>query len=1118
MAELTYEQRQATEHRNGNVLISASAGSGKTHTMIERAVRLILEENVDVNQILAVTFTESAAFDMKEKLKKALSNCKKDLKRLYNQIALIPTSDISTLHSFCARLIRSYFFEVGLSPDFSIMDEVSSKAMKEECVQKTFKEFYDSESQWFYTIVDRHASSRTDKSLKELVLSAYNFCDSEQNPQQIMDNFVEVYSEQNFEDLLSQYKSDLNSQINLLIKDVKYAYSVLKKDVNVKKGAEFTLSLLTDLQIMLEAQDVYVVKKPMESLRARFNFERKLTEEQEQIKELVKTSREKLKKIILRFDKNLSLNKEQERLQLNTLREHTQYFVNILKRFSQIYANEKREENCLDFNDLEHFALQILQNNDIRENIKKKYKHIFVDEYQDINGVQESIISLLENDNLYMVGDIKQSIYGFRGCRPEFFANKFATMQREGKKVLSLNHNFRSAKEVIDMVNKIFCYSMTKEVFGFDYKGNAELVLGGIYPENKTGRAKLHLLEKQINSTQTEKPRIYNILEEIKKPEQIKDNHVVSLLTEIINEELGKTYYDIKEKREKQVGYNDIAILTRNKHNGYVQNLVKGLNQHGISVMSSVKENICDFAEIMMIINALKLIDCFEQDIALASTLLSPIGKFTEEDLACVISAYLDTESAKEDKEWSFLEAYNYYIKNVDTGLSKKLEAFNNYISKLSFSAHFLGAYGTINNLIKDNDIESYLYAQNDGNKKVQRLNRLIQATLDGDKKLTLNEFLNKVESSSDAFTISYNQDEEAVKMMTIHASKGLEFPVVIVCGLERTMADDDDDLLFSRKHGFAFKYYDDEKRIKKDTVLRGVIKEEMQRERVKEELRLFYVATTRATYSLHLTYEGKYNKREEIFSHAERFIDYVPNSVNTIEHTIDEFKFTEVKSQSRKIIISQAEEEVKQKMLKQFEYVYPFEVDTTLPLKLSVTKAMNTDEQNLVHLIFDEPMPDKESGTIAHKIMENFDFDSKFNLYEQIGQMIDKGVLNQEQVDKVNIERIQNAINSGVFDCIKATKLYREKVFLMQIEAKQVLQTLSEEKVVLQGIIDLLSIKDDSAIVIDYKYSSLDKESLKRQYHKQLELYSQAVHRVLEKNIKKMIIVNLFTGETIEI
>ncbi len=1118
MAELTFEQRQAIEHKNGNILISASAGSGKTHTMIERAVRLILEENVDVNQILAVTFTESAAFDMKEKLKKALSNCKKDVKRLYNQIALIPTSDISTLHSFCARLIRSYFFEVGLSPDFSIMDEVSSKAMKEECVQKAFKEFYDSESQWFYTIVDRHASSRTDKSLKELVLSAYNFCDSEQNPQQIMDKFLDVYSQENLEELLYQYKIDLDSQIKLLIKDVKYAYSTLKKDAGVKKGAEFALFFLTDLQIMLEAQDVYVVKKPMESLRARFSFERKLTEEQEQAKELVKTSREKLKKIISRFDKNLSLNKEQERLQVNTLREHTQYFVNILKRFSQIYANEKREENCLDFNDLEHFALQILQNKDIRESVKKKYKHIFVDEYQDINGVQESIISLLENDNLYMVGDVKQSIYGFRGCRPEFFSNKYETMQKEGKKVLSLNHNFRSAQEVINMVNKIFCYSMTKEAFGFDYKGSAELVSGGIYPKDKIGRARLHLLEKQSQLTQAESPRIYNILEEIKKPEQIKENHVVSLLTEIINEELGKTYYDIKEKREKQVGYNDIAILTRNKHNGYVQNLVKGLNQHGISVISSVKENICDFAEIKMIINALKLVDCFEQDIALASTMLSPIGNFAEEDLARIVSEYVDTESAKENKDWSFLDAYNYYIKSVDTELAERLIDFNNYIENLSFSACFLGAYGTINKLIRDNDIESYLYAQNDGNKKVQRLNRLIQATLDGEKKLTLNEFLNKVEISPDAFTISYNQDEESVKMMTIHASKGLEFPVVIVCGLERTMADDDDDLLFSRKYGFAFKYYDDEKRIKKDTLLRGVIKEEMQRERVREELRLFYVATTRATYSLHLTYEGKHNKREEIFSGAEKFIDYVPNIVNTTEHTIDEFKFTEVKSQSRKILISQAEEDVKEKMQKQFAFEYPFLVDTTLPLKLSVTKVMNADEKNLVHLIFDEPMPDKERGIIAHKIMENFDFNCKFNLYEQIRQMIDKGVLNQEQVDKVNIGRIQNAINSGVFDCVKSTNLYREKVFLMQVEAKKVLKTTSNESVVIQGVIDLLSIKDEDAIVIDYKYSSLDRESLKKQYHMQLELYADAVHRVIDKNIKKMIIVNLFTGETIEI
>ncbi len=1120
MAKFTQEQLQAVEHKSGNILISASAGSGKTHTMISRLVRLVMLENVDVNQILAVTFTEKAAFDMKEKLKNALMGAQDgDKSRLYRQIALIPTCDISTLHAFCARLIRLYFYEVGLSPDFNILDEALATTMRNDCIEKTFKEFYDANQDWFYVLVDRHAFARSDSLLKELVISAYLFASSEQNPDQLLDKYQSEYKKENFEELLNKYYQMLKSQVGLLEKDLLQVYNLLQEQ-GLEKGAEFTKTLLADIQIVMNANDVYIVKGHFENFGARLNFERNLTDEQEELKATVKSCREKFKKIIERFSKHLS-SKDIDFASIEKISKDTEHFVSIVKRFTQIYDAEKRDENVLDFTDLEHFALKILQSPIIIEDIRKKYKYVFVDEYQDINGVQESIINLIANDNLFMVGDVKQSIYGFRGCRPDFFASKFESMQKNGQKVLSLNHNFRSAKAIIDMVNQVFCYSMTKDYFEREYKGNAELISGGVYPQDKTGRAILHILEKEEKKKNVEEaPRVYNILQEINNSVGLQDNHTASLITEIINEELGKTYYDFKSGCDRQITYSDIAILTRNKHNGYVEGLVKGIIMHGIPVVSDVKENVIDYPEIQMIINVLKLVDNFSQDIPLASTLLSPIANFTNDDLAKIVCEFSHTDSAKSNKKWSFIHAYNYYLENIENDISLRLKEFSNYVDELTFTAQFIGAEGVLNKIINDKDIESYLLAKHNGTKKVALLNRLIYASIECDKKLTVKEFLDKIQNAPESFSYADSQQEDAVNVMTIHASKGLEFPVVIVCGLERNMnlEDNSGDVLFSREHGLAFMHYDDEKRIKSETLLRAVIKEQNKINAVKEELRLFYVALTRATYSLHMVYEGELKTRRDNFAGAEKFIDYIPNSIRLKTHSPSDFAFAELKSDTKKIIISQSDKDIALQMQERFLKKYPFEMDTVLPLKLGVTTVSSGDNEGLVHLLFDEPTPDIEKGIIAHKIMEYFDFNSGLDLYAQVLVMIEKQILSKEQVQKVNLQRIQNVISSGAFEGIKGTKLYREKMFLTCVDADLVADTTSKEQIVLQGVIDLLSIADDGAIIIDYKYSSLDSESLKKQYHKQLELYAHATQKVLNLSVKKMVVVNLFTGEIVNI
>lgn len=1118
MPELKKEQAEAVFHERGDILVSASAGSGKTYTMIERVKRLVTEKNVDVSEILAVTFTEASAADMKEKLKKALIEKigGENDARLVGQLAAVSTADISTLHSFCGRLIRTYFFTAGVSPDFSIIDEADAKVMRRECVDRVFKEFYDSGDERFYDIVDRHASGRSDEKLKELVLKAYSFCDSEAEPEKSYDLFISNYSERGNAFILSEYKRILDGELQDLLLPLEEAIEAFEFS-GLAKGKAFVETLYADIKSVLNSDDVYFVKN-YENYALKVDFERKLDETLSEYKAEAVAVRDKVKKLFKKFAKHLT-DRSTDNGRLEGLCAHTEEFVKILKRFGEIYSKEKRQENLLDFNDLEHYALKILSDGEIVSAVRKKYKYVFVDEYQDTNGVQEEIISRIANDNLFMVGDVKQSIYGFRGCRPEIFAKKYAHMEKNGQKVLMLNDNFRSASAVINTVNDIFRYCMTEKYFGENYAGRSELRAGGIYPEGCDGRAELHFLKKADKEKEEELPRVYDVLKEAENSEGDKTASVASLLTEIINDELTKAFYDTKEKKFKQVTYKDIAVLTRNKNGTYVSELVKGLSRHGIPVTSDVKENVCDFPEISMMVCALKAVDCFSQDIPLAATLKSPIGGFSDEDLAEIVCFYRDERS--ENKDVGFCDAYRYYISNAETELKNRLKDFDEYFAKIRYIADFVGAHGVLERLIKDKNIEANLFAERSGKLKVSRLRRFVSASVAGGKRYTVKEFLYKAETSPEAFGFSECGDEDTVKVMTIHASKGLEFPVVIVCGLERQMNDEEEsgDVLFSREHGFAFKYYDDEKRTTYETPLRGVIREKMRKERMKEEMRLFYVATTRATYSLHLTFEGKEDKRSEKFTGAEHFLDYIPSFLPVTVHLEEDFDFTNLKAGVRKVLIGQADFFKTEKIRKNINFSYPFAADTAVPLKSNVTEAaiVYADENAFAHVLFDEPSPDTEKGLIAHKLLEYYRFGGEaFSV--QVDGMVKAGILDYERLDKINLERIKRAVTGGAFDCVAGMKLYREKSFLVGIPANMLFETESTEEVAVQGIIDLLAIDGDKAVIIDYKYSSLERESLKLKYAKQLDLYAYAAEKVLKKKVVKKTLVNLFTGETVDL
>lgn len=1113
MPEYTKEQRQAVFHDKGDILVSASAGSGKTYVMIERLIRLVSEKKAGVKDILAVTFTEAAASEMKEKLKKALND-----KISEGNLSLIPevlevsTADISTMHSFCGKLIRTHFYTVGVAPDFKIIDAQQASTLKEDCMQKTFRELYESKEPWFINLLDCHAKKRLDGGLKALVFSLYDFFESEADPEKSYSVFEELYSEKGFEAVCKDYKKLIDEKLINYLDRLKICINYLNAK-GLKKGSDFCLQLFNDLSSML-SENLFGLKK-FENYSLKLSFETKLSEEATKIKEETKEIRESVKDLIKEACASFS-DSISERQKLPHLMEHAKNLVKVLRAFKQTYANAKSQDNLLDFNDLEHFALKVLQDDTAREAIQAKYKYIFIDEYQDTNGVQESIINMLSSNNVFMVGDEKQSIYGFRGCRPEFFRDKFEKMKKNGQTTVVLNDNFRSCQAVLDAVNQIFGYAMTSEFYGSDYRGNFDLKNGKVYPDEYQGRFALHYFHKtRAEKAPPETPRVYDVLEELDKPEDEEISGEVALICDIILKELGKEYYDFKEKTTKRIGYSDIAILAGHSGNAYVTKMVNGLVSRNIPVTSSVKQNLCDFPEIMLFIALLNLLDNSKQDIPLATVLKSPIVGLTDEDLAEIVTYF---RNAKEIG--GFYSAVDFYAENNQSEIAKKLIKFKNYLEKTRLLADYYGASDILERVILDCSLMPYFYAQTNGESAVRRIKQFISLARSGSTKQTIKEFLKKIKASPESFQVAECNEENTVRVMTVHASKGLEFPVVIVVETASRFIGSGvggDEVLLDREYGFALKYYDVEERKTSETILRSLIKLKAKNDNMKEAMRLFYVATTRAKYSMHLVYGSSKDNRKERFTGAKAYVDFIPLCIESKNYQAEDFDFINLKDEKRTVLLSKSDIHAEEQMRKNFSFRYPCLEETALPLKTGVTTAIKDSQEDVhVYYVYQEDKTDAERGVIAHKIMELYNPNGK-DFLTQVQNMIDDGCLTKEQVEKINLSRLKKVIEDGALKNFTG-KLYREQPFMVNVPANLIFPVATEENVLVQGIIDLLEINGETARIADYKYSALTVDSLVSKYRKQLDLYTYAVEKVTGKKVVERVLINVYSGETVKI
>ena len=1096
--DITREQLAAIES-SGKVIVSASAGSGKTFVMIQKLVAAI-DSGVDLDSVLAVTFTKKAAAQMKEKLRTALigamagaDNDKKN--KLKIQLSKIPSADISTIHSFCARLLRTYFYAVGVDGTFDIIssDDSLSREYKERVISSMFERYYDEDNENFKTLLSCYRRKRGDRYLQGLILSSYEELRINADYIELLDEAQKLYTDEGFDRVCSGFAAVADEKYKRLLAEVK------KFENDFYHPNPAYGKIIGEMILALENSiggDIFAPQLPLTQTRKpadKTDGEKELGEQFKKFKEGINSRYKAVRGDIC--------GREIEKERFFASGTVAKAFSEVLKDFDREYTELKRDENKLDYNDLEHLTLKLLKDGEIRREINAKYSCVFVDEYQDVNPVQEEIISGIGGFNIFLVGDVKQAIYGFRGSKSLFFAEKYNSFEGGDGKALRLPHNFRSSDGVLAFVNKLFSKVMTEESCGFNYSGGSEMIRGGFYPKDY-GSATIHIFGK--DEADEEELEVYSVRDGVA---ELKHSREALAVLNIVEKELSSKHYDLKTGEMVNTQPGDICILTR-KRNRAAEGIVRALEDAGYSVAGAQGVDITTRPEVRQMLDILSYIDNKQQDIPLATCLLSPLGGLSVDELAAIRVA------CKGKGRVSFRECCRLYIKYYDNGIAEKLRSFRKKIESLRDLAEVFTAAEMIDKILED----TYLEAEYSKGEKLKNLRRLAE---EGEK-ISVSALLAKLKSGYEISAPSAAA-LDSIKIMTMHASKGLEFPVVIISDISATFkGKDSSELPLDEKFGFAPKCFDREKMLTDETVLRKLIKERTTREELKNELNLFYVACTRAMCNLHILCE------EETEFNAAQVMD--ANSYSKL-FDLSLFNPEEIKmheaneKEEQATLIAQPDMQLYEKINSHFAKGYAAADSVNLPVKSSASAILKMGEEDTVYakqLFGGEGETGTEKGIAYHRFLELCDFNIKDGqgIESELNGFLNDGLISEQQLKLLDCGTLTEILNIPIFSKLGGAKLFREQEFLCMLPANEIMPTAARDKVLLQGAIDLLAKTGSGYKIIDYKYSHKDGQKLIETYSKQLALYKKAVALITGTDEGKIetIIVNIFRKEQINL
>lgn len=1015
MAEVkwTNEQLQAIQEKDSNILVAAAAGSGKTAVLVERIIHKIIDEQMDIDKILVVTFTNAAASEMRERILEAIYKKLEENPEnvhLQRQIILLNKASICTIHSFCLDVIHNHFYEIDLPSNFKIADTAEIDLLKQEVLDDLFEQKYTENDKDFIELLENYTNYRGDEALQELVLKIYKFIQSSPFPLKWLQEKLELLkiedkdiSQTIWGKLIIQAVEDDIQESIMQLETVKSKMALYPEMTKFYQKICEDLIIIKDLQNYNSWDELYI--KLLNFNFSKWPVDKKVTND---LKEDSKEIRDKVKKHIKeKTAKLLSCPQEQAVKDLKIITPILEKLANLVTEFTKNFAEKKKEKNCIDFNDIEHFALKILldENNnptEVAKKYKEKFEEIAIDEYQDSNLVQEAILtSISKGNNIFMVGDVKQSIYKFRQARPELFLQKYDEYKNKEEKTqednlkIQLFRNFRSRQNILNITNLVFESIMSKELGDINYNENEYLNYGASYPEpeeikNYAGIAELDIIDLKEDESIT----AFEGEEDEEEQERVEDDVLEAKFVANKIQELLNSDYMVFDKKlgYRKIRPKDIVILLRATSN-LSPIYEKEISDLELPVFSDTSGTYLDTVEIQTILSVLKIIDNPLQDIPLVVVLRSSICNFTDNDLITIRLT---------DRNCNFYEALIKTRLICDGDLKNKIESFLEKLEKWKSISQYMPLDEFIWQIYLDTGYYQYVGLLPNGAMRQANLKTLFEKAKQYEKAsfkglFNFIQFIDKLKKQNGDLASAklIGENEDVIRIMSIHKSKGLEFPVVFLCNSHKkfNMQDLNDIILLHQDIGFGPTIMDTTKKIKYSSIAKDAIKLKMKQETFSEEQRILYVALTRAKEKLYITgrskdftkyvqdknkvlemYESENIKLDaKLMKKANSYLDwimyvYLFNQGRTITLKGEQYKLSDIitlnvsnkkdllktlakeevveqidlKEKIGQILKNKSDEENKksdQALKELLEWKYDYIVDTTLPTKSSVTK-----------------------------------------------------------------------------------------------------------------------------------------------------------------------------------
>lgn len=1092
----TTEQQQVIDLRNRNILVSAAAGSGKTAVLVERIVKIITDKNhpVDIDHLLIVTFTNAAAAEMRERIGNAIEKALDEQpgnEHLLRQLTLIHNAQITTIDSFCLYVVRNHFHEIDLEPNFRIGDEGELKLLREDVLGRVLEQNYEEPSEAFSDFVEGYASGRTDAALNEMILQLYEFSRSYPWPEKWLDSFVGIYRIENREELdRAEWLAPLTQNIRFVLKDceqlLRQALAVTQQDDGPDMYEKAVRSDLEKYESLSKLTSFCELSGALSDIKYdRLASSRGFEGDPDKL-ELVKSLREQAKDVVKKLCRQYFFCSPEMMIgQLERTEPMLEEVVRLTKQFADEFAAAKRRKNLVDFHDVEHFALQILVDEETEkakktaEEFRDTFEEIMIDEYQDSNEVQETLLRSISREergenNIFMVGDVKQSIYRFRLARPELFMKKYDSYSLEESTTqrIDLHKNFRSREEVLTCTNDIFYKIMVRSLGNVEYDAEAALYPGASYPVSADFTPEILLADSN---------------DELLEDTELTDKK--TLEAKIVAEEI-KHLMKTQQVTDKAAGtlraarYSDIVILLRSL-SGWADSLVEVLNGNGIPAHTVSSTGYFSTVEVQTVLSMLRLLDNPRQDIPMAAVLRSPMAGLTDEELAVLRledgsvpfhEAVLelaeglyeedgqkeisDSEADSEADQKQGRNADGKKEDDIETTAHRKLLKFYKKYRQLRQLVPDTPIHELIEIILRETGYGHYVAAMPAGSRRTANLNMLLEkaAAYEKTSYKGLFHFVRYIDELQ-KYDVDFGEadmvgeNEDVVRIMSIHKSKGLEFPIVIVSGMGKNFNKQDtrSKMVLHPELGIGLDYMDGKKRIKSPTIAKKAIAKQIELENLGEELRVLYVALTRAKEKLILTGTLKdapeklefFRQQANLSKAADRPLSYLTREgasgyldwilpavlsygdkypvriVEAAELVLDEVENQLEQNEDlteRIEEIEAADTQLVGQLKQRFSQRYPYQVDVLRKNKYSVSelkhRAMRerfeAEQEETVPAFLEEPVTptiplfiqreesvEQETanrgalrGTAVHRVMECYDFASEKSVQEQMEAM----------------------------------------------------------------------------------------------------------------------------------